>query len=176
MIAAFLNSLSIQVLISFLGIIFVVVGLLMTRRHFRLLKTFHFIERYNSTDIAEKQFAVRVFLNKFNKAKDKESFVEEFLKSEKIEIINERISVYKFLNLLQEVSAAYKMGILDKKAFFLTFGSILSRNYADFNELVDVNRIVIGDKTIYKTFEEIAKRIDDEYNYNFIEKQKNTKK
>jgi len=157
-----------EIILSFCGILFVIGGLIMTRRHFKLLKTFHFIERYNSSDITGKQYEVIVFLNNFNKIEDKELYITKFINSEDETIVELRIKIFKFLNLLQEVSAAYKMGILSEKAFILTFGSILPRYYSRFSEFIKENRKKSGDETLFKTLEDVSIKIDKKYKYNFI--------
>ncbi len=138
-----------QILKIFLGPLVIISGLLITIRHFKIVRTISYIERFNNPNMAAIRGKVDNWLNSSKS------------NQEKIEIINSdselRANVFSFLNIFNEVGIAYKFGLLNKKVAFEIWDTVVPEYWEKLKFFIDYNRN--QGRAIGANFEKIAKDI-----------------
>lgn len=106
----------ITIALGLLNLLGVLCGLILVRRHFRLVRTSSYIERYNTEDMAASKIAVKRLERKLSECSPEEcsEFLREFNEEEEHEEEVEKVD--RLINLLTELGVAYKLGIIDKRA------------------------------------------------------------
>ena len=155
------------IIVGLVNVALILYGVLLTRNHFKIIKVFTFIERFNSEEFRNHKINFELVLHELKKSEDKGAYLENLFNLDNADIIDKRTSVFKFINLLQEVSAAYRLKIINKKAILWTFGSIIPRYFFPAKEIIEILRTKNNDITTYESLEIVAKRLNKEFSYDF---------
>ena len=159
---------SFTIIIGLINILLLVFGVWMTIRHFKLVRTFNFIERYNSDEYRKHKVILEFFIKENGDLLNSKQKLINLINSKKKEDIDVKTSIFKFLYLLQEIAVAYKLNILHKRTFINIIGSIIPRYYSVTSVIIETVRECYNDSTIFNVFEEVAEEINKkEFNGKF---------
>ena len=142
-----------QLAVSIMTFVVVLVGLSTTRKHFRIIRSISYIERFNS----DNGIRLRKRVDDWLKTEDDEVKLKEFLEDSDL-----RIEVLAFMNLFQELGAAYNRNILNKEDIQELFDFLVPYYWERLQFLIEHYRETSGDPKVYRKFklinDEIARR------------------
>ena len=103
-----------------IGPVLIVIGLLVSIRHFKAARTVSYIERFNHPDMASTRATVDVWLASST------SDDERYQAAKDDPELDAKINA--FMNIFTELGIAYRFGLLDKKIAFAIW-DVLAPNY-----------------------------------------------
>lgn len=125
-----INSDSLLTLISvfanLITVVFIILGVWYTRRHFNLTRSSHYIERYNSKEMLATKASLLEFENAMHQKSHEERFVycKALINSKQESDITLTQHIAQALNLFTEIGISYRLGYLDRRAL-TTFQSLI---------------------------------------------------
>lgn len=140
---------SIQLALSLMTFVVILVGLATTRKHFRIVRSISYIERFNS-DIG---IRLRKRVDNWLQTEDDELKLQEFLENPDL-----RIEVLAFMNLFQELGSAYNRKVVNKKEIQELFDFLVPHYWEKLQFLIEHYRDATGDPHVYRKF----KLVNDE--------------
>ncbi len=139
----------VQIAISIMTFLVVLIGLSTTRKHFRIVRSISYIERFNS----ETGIRLRKRVDDWLQTEDDEVKLREFLDNSDL-----RIEVLAFMNLFQELGASYSRNVLNKQEIQELFDFLVPHYWGRLQFLIEHYRESTGDPHVYRKF----KLINDE--------------
>jgi hypothetical protein len=128
----------------------VLLGLITTRRHFSILRTLSFVERFNS----ETGIKLRTRIDTWLEQPDAEQRLQDFLHDPEL-----RVQVLAFLNQFQELGAAYRNRLLNRKLVMEMFDFLVPHYWQNLCFLIEHYQHTTGDPHVYRSFRLIAEDI-----------------
>lgn len=136
-----LQALEVAVLvITFLAVVF---GLYTTRKHFGVMRSMAYIERFNS----EAGIKLRTRIDAWLAEPDDRVKLEQFLSNPEL-----KNQVLAFMNLFQELGVAYRNRLLDTGVLLDMFDYLVPHYWSKLDFLVAYYRAKTGDETLYRRF------------------------
>ncbi len=136
-----LHALEIVVLvITFLAVVF---GLYTTRKHFGVMRSMAYIERFNS----EAGITLRTQIDAWLAEPDDKVKLDQFLNDPKL-----KNRVLAFMNQFQELGVAYRNRLLDTGVLMDMFDYLVPHYWSKLDFMVAYYRAKSGDETLYRRF------------------------
>jgi|GEM_PF-819195 len=148
------------------AIITLVTGVLVwrqTSQHFRHSRSAAYIERFNS----EEYFSARMTVDRLT-AEDPtfETIIKAEVGKEAEELERARLHVLMFANIFQEIGAAYRVRLVDRRYTWSVFGFLAQHYWQRLSPFILRLRAVRGRHELYRDFEHLAiemARLDETY-------------
>lgn len=133
--------------ITFLAVVF---GLQTTRKHFGVMRSMAYIERFNS----ETGIKLRTEIDAWLAEPDDQVKLDRFLNEPEL-----KNQVLAFVNLFQELGVAFRNRLLDRGVLMDMFDYLVPHYWSQLDFMVDHYRTKTGDKTLFRRFGELNDEI-----------------
>jgi len=148
---------TVQPFLTVLNTALIVTGLIYTIRHYKLNRTWSYIERYNSSDFILTRKYATIFYNKLNAfatEEEKREYVIHLLDSKKEEDIITVLHLIRFINLFTELGVAYKSNAWSKKAI-ISISFLVLDSWEQMQIFIKVQQERAHPRVIYSSFEHL---------------------
>lgn len=139
-----------EIIILTVSFIAVVLGLTTTRRHFSILRTLAFVERFNS----ETGIKLRTRVDAWLAQPDEAQRLQDFLHDPEL-----RVQVLAFVNQFQELGAAYRNRLLNRKLTMEMFDFLVPHYWGQLSFLIKHYQQTTGDPNVYRSFRLLAEDV-----------------